>query len=83
MPQKNNQNQGSTKKTSGFEKFKRKVLGMDRPLTPKEKMQIKVNADEVYLRLTHPPEGYAMSPKTHAERQAAKKRISAYKKHLK
>ena len=83
MPQKNKQNQGSTKKPSGLEKFSRKILGMDRPLTPKEKMEAKVKADEFYLRSTNPPEGYAMSPKTHAERQRAKNRISAYKRHLK
>jgi hypothetical protein len=30
--------------------FKRKVLGMDRPLTPKQKMEVRVGADEYFLR---------------------------------
>ena len=77
-----NNNQDSSKKQSGFDKFKRKVLGMDRPLTYKEKMAAKVAGDEFYLKSTKPPKGYAMSQKTFEERQAAKRRVSSYKAHL-
>ena len=63
--------------------FKRKVLGMDRPLTPKQKMEVRVGADEYFLKLTKPPKGYAMTEKTFEARQQAKKRVSAYKKHIK
>ena len=63
--------------------FKRKVLGMDRPLTPKQKMEVRVGADEYFLKLTKPPKGYAMTEKGFEARQQAKKRISAYKKHIK
>mgnify|MGYP000261580180 CR=1 FL=1 len=71
------------KKNEGFaNKFSRKVLGLDRPLTVKEKMKARIKADELYVRLTEPPKGYAMSDKTHTERQRAKSRASSYKRHL-
>ena len=83
MSQGNKKNKSSVKKSSGLGKFSRKVLGLDRPLTVKEKMEAKIKGDELYLRLTEPPKGYAMSDKTHMERHRAKKRIHSYKKHLK
>lgn len=64
-------------------KIKRKLLGLGRPLTPKQKMEIQVNADEYFLRITKPPKGHVMTEKGFKERQQAKKRISAYKKHIK
>jgi hypothetical protein len=82
MSQGNKKDKGSAKKSSGLEKFSRKVLGMDRPLTVKEKMKARIKADELYVRLTEPPKGYAMSDKTHTERQRAKSRASSYKRHL-
>lgn len=64
-------------------KIKRKLLGMDRPLTPKQKMEVQVNADEFFLRITEPPKDYVMTEKEFEARQQAKQRISAYKKHIK
>ena len=82
MSQGNKKNQGSSKRPSES-KFTRKVLGLDRPLTPKEKMKAKLKADEFYLRISKPPKGHAVSAKTHTKRQRAKRRVSAYTKHLK
>ena len=83
MSQGNKKNKSSAKKFSGLEQFSRKALGLDRPLTVKEKMEAKVKGDEFYLRLTKPPKGYAMSDKTHTARRQAKERVHSYKKHLK
>ena len=70
----------SVEKRSFGEKFKRKVLGLDRPFTIKERMEIERYRQE--LKLDKMPEKYVMSEETFKERQAARRKIQTIDRYL-
>ena len=73
-----NKNKGQ----SGFNKFRRRLLDMDRPLTMKERASADMAGDEFYLRITKPPKDLVMSEKTFKGRQQAKRRVNTAKRFL-
>ena len=77
----NDKNKSSVEKRSFGEKFKRKVLGLDKPLTIKEKMEIERNSLN-RITLSKMPEKYVMSEETFKERQAARRKIKTIDRYL-
>ena len=85
MPEKNkNARKDSVSKRGILERFARKVLEPDRPLTMKERVAARKYGDEHYLKLTDPsrPKNYVQSEKVFKERQASKRRIETAKRFL-
>jgi hypothetical protein len=78
----NDKNKSSAEKRSFGETFKRKVLGLDKPISMKDRISNKKAADELYLRMTKPPKDYAMSEKTFKKRQQAKRRVETSNRYL-
>ena len=73
-------NKSSVEKRSFGEKFKRKVLGLDRPFTTKQRMEIERYRQE--LKLDKMPKKYVMSEETFKERQAARRKIKTIDRYL-
>jgi|DEB0MinimDraft_6_1074348.scaffolds.fasta_scaffold527149_1 hypothetical protein len=76
----NDKDKSSVEKRSFGEKFKRKVLGLGRPLTIKERMEVERLRAE--LKLDKMPEKYVMSEETFKERQAARRKIQTIDRYL-
>jgi|TARA_R110001632_G_scaffold156410_1_gene274692 hypothetical protein len=76
----NDKDKSSVEKRSFGEKFKRKVLGLGRPLTIKERMEVERYRQE--LKLDKMPKKYVMPEKQFKERQAARRKIKTIDRYL-